>query len=476
MIMQGKQTHSTHNYASALSQHILSEQARLLYQQLPGITLAPNFAGLLLVAMLWRHLPPAQTVSWLAITLFTTGLLGGSLYWWHRHSSESTIHPEKWIQRFLWVGFAIGASWGLGGILLFVENSLQYQLLVALILYSAAATVALTMAAHRQAFYVVAIPILTPIAVRFATLGENPYPLLAAITFTFLLSLSYFYTNVHRGLLDSIKLWYEKHELVRHLESQKELHEQADRAKSRLLATISHDLRQSIQAQSFFVAELKEQCKAATVQNTVEHLAASITSLEQLLNRVLNHSSLESGAITAEKKVFPIAPLLRQVVKTYEPETRNKGIELRVVYSKAHIYSDPVLLLQILQNLMANAIRYTHSGKILIGCRRNFDSLSIQVLDTGIGIAPEELTSIFEEFYRANPSGDSASPGFGLGLSIVKQLSDILGHSIDVHSVPQRGSLFAITVPLISRSKTQIPASGRAGMPDRDVTRSSPVC
>ena len=126
---------------------------------------------------------------------------------------------------------------------------------------------------------------------------------------------------------------------------------------------------------------------------------------------------------------------------------RDKGLELRIRPCDAWVASDPVLLERILGNLVANAVRYTRSGAMLLGCRRTRAGLRIAVWDTGIGIAPDKQERIFDEFYRLDAEGGAADGGLGLGLSIVARLAGLLGHQVSVRSVPGRGSCFAVTVP-----------------------------
>jgi CheY-like chemotaxis protein len=127
-----------------------------------------------------------------------------------------------------------------------------------------------------------------------------------------------------------------------------------------------------------------------------------------------------------------------------------KGLKLRIVRSGIIIRSDRYLLEEMIRNLLSNAIRYTHRGSILVGCRRADDKVRIQVRDSGAGIAAEHITHIFEEYYQGPESADHG--GVGLGLAIVQRLGELLGHHVDVRSVPGKGSVFSIEVPLGDKS------------------------
>ena len=180
--------------------------------------------------------------------------------------------------------------------------------------------------------------------------------------------------------------------------------------------------------------------------------------MEDLLNALLDISQLESGKITPQFKVLKVSRLLKQIQNECRKYADEKGLELRVVLSREHIRSDAVLLERVLHNLVFNAIRYTESGKILVGCRRRGSKLRIEVWDTGMGIPEDELTSIFEEFYQVGNPARDRSKGLGLGLAIVNRIASLLGHHIEVRSTPGKGSMFAVEVPLSIAAPVQVQA------------------
>jgi len=122
------------------------------------------------------------------------------------------------------------------------------------------------------------------------------------------------------------------------------------------------------------------------------------------------------------------------------------------VSSSAFVRSDPILLERIVLNLVSNAVRYTRTGGVVVGCRRRGDTLRIEVYDTGPGIAEDQRRNIFAEFYQIATPDRRRTGGLGLGLSIVDRVARLLGHPIDVESVPGRGSRFAVTVPWVEAS------------------------
>lgn len=222
--------------------------------------------------------------------------------------------------------------------------------------------------------------------------------------------------------------------------------EHANAAKSRFLATASHDLRQPAQSLMLLSATLSQILEGLPAAKVVEHIQKAANALKFLLDGLLDISRLDAGIVEPQIRDISVARLLDQLAQEYRPQAVVKGVELRTMAGQAWVRSDPILLERMLRNVIENAIKYTPKGKIVIGCRRHGDMVQIEVHDTGIGIAADQLDSIFEEYYQIdNPSRD-CSKGLGLGLAIVRRLSKLLGHPVQVRSIPGRGSSFTMTL------------------------------
>jgi two-component system, chemotaxis family, CheB/CheR fusion protein len=232
------------------------------------------------------------------------------------------------------------------------------------------------------------------------------------------------------------------------LEVAKRIAEQANLGKSRFLAAASHDLRQPLQTLSLLRGILAKRIKDQSSSRLVAKLDATLSAMSGMLNTLLDINQLEAGIVRPEIVEFPINTVLDRLGTEFAYHATAKELAWRVVTSSLNVRSDPRLLEQTLRNLLANAVKYTEQGKILLGCRRRGDKLRIEVWDTGIGIPAGQLKAIFEEFHQLNNSARERNRGLGLGLSIVQRISDLLGHAIDVRSWPDRGSVFAIEVPL----------------------------
>lgn len=223
--------------------------------------------------------------------------------------------------------------------------------------------------------------------------------------------------------------------------------EAASRAKSRFLASASHDLRQPMHALSLFAATLVERLRYPEVRQIADQMQASIVSLTSLFDSLLDISKLDAGTVQTHIVSFPLQNVFDSVRRDFSGRASHKGLRLHVVPTHAVVRSDPILIERIVRNLASNAVNYTQQGGVVVGARRRAGRLCIQVWDSGPGIPAGEQAHIFEEFYQiSNPERDR-SKGLGLGLAIVKRLADLLKHPIDLRSRPGRGTVFSITVP-----------------------------
>jgi two-component system CheB/CheR fusion protein len=230
------------------------------------------------------------------------------------------------------------------------------------------------------------------------------------------------------------------------LEAAKQLAEQATMAKSRFLAAASHDLRQPLQTLALLQGLLARTVDGEREKKLLGRLDETLNAMSGMLNALLDINQIEAGVVHPEIIDFPIALLLDRLRGEFSYHAQAKGLDFRVVPCSLHIASDPRLLEQMVRNLLSNALKYTRHGKVLLGCRRNGATVSIQIWDTGIGIAAAELQAIFEEYHQIDNAARERSLGLGLGLSIVQRLANLLDHRVRVRSRPGKGSVFTIDV------------------------------
>ena len=229
--------------------------------------------------------------------------------------------------------------------------------------------------------------------------------------------------------------------------------EVANQAKSRFLAAASHDLRQPLHALGLFIGQMHGRMRASQRVRLLTRITAALGAMNELFNAVLDISKLDAGALTPAITTFPLDRLLNRVETTFAESAHEKGLIFRIVYCGAWVRSDFILLERILFNLVANAIRYTNRGKVIIGCRRHEANLRIEVWDTGPGIPANERERVFGEFYRLEDSERDGKGGLGLGLAIVDRLCRLLDHRLTLRSQFDRGSCFSILVPIADAAR-----------------------
>jgi PAS domain S-box-containing protein len=228
------------------------------------------------------------------------------------------------------------------------------------------------------------------------------------------------------------------------LDSARREAERANLAKSRFLAAVSHDLAQPLNAAHLFTHALAQRLAHSEYRESVGNIDGALTSAENLLSGLLDISRLDGGRTLAQFEAFPIRDWLNGLAAEFSVVAAERGLELVSVPSRVWVRSDPQLLRRVVQNFLANAVRHTRSGRVLLGCRRRGPKLSIEVWDTGPGIAAADQELIFEEFRRLGHSGE----GLGLGLAIADRIARLLDHRLLVRSRTGHGSMFAIEVPM----------------------------
>ena len=236
--------------------------------------------------------------------------------------------------------------------------------------------------------------------------------------------------------------------------------ERANLAKSRFLAAASHDLRQPIQAINLFQDALRKTGLTAEQARISDYLSLSARSLGDLLNALLDISRLDAGSVTPHPEEIHVKTLVTAIDAEFSPLALARSLRFRLHFPFADlaVRADPKLLQSLLSNLIGNAIKYTESGAVLVAVRRRGDKALIQVWDSGIGIAPEYLQSIFEEYFQvANPERDR-SKGLGLGLAIVKRLAHLMETEVVCRSRQGKGSVFEFQLPLAANPSAAIQA------------------
>ena len=237
-------------------------------------------------------------------------------------------------------------------------------------------------------------------------------------------------------------------EATAELRTRKDEAERANVAKSRFLAAASHDLRQPMHALGLFISELSQRELVPESRHLVEQISASAQAMEDLLDSLLDISKLDAGVLEPNIGAFPLQPMLERIEASQYPSTADQGVTIRVRPTEQWGIGDPVLVERILGNLVSNAVRYSPSGRVFVACRKRSDRLRIEVRDNGVGIPRESQAIIFDEFVQLENPERARGKGLGLGLAIVRRLTDLLGYMLEVRSEPGCGSVFAVEIPV----------------------------
>jgi signal transduction histidine kinase len=353
-------------------------------------------------------------------------------------------HPRRWALWGLGSTLVHGLQWGALSVLLWVPGDPQAES----ILHITLAAVAMGSAVHLSGFYrvlvVFVVCVLGPLVLRDLFVGSSYHALMAMMIF-----LIGVYTLLNGR--NQAQLIEALHRENQRSEAARRAAEEANAARTRFFAAANHDLRQPLHAMGLLAQTLHAQGPKATPVDVAEvsgHLVECVEGMTNVVDDLLEITRLDVGHLAPQPSVFAVDELLRETCQPYQALARDKGLQLTVDAGPLAVCSDRALVARVLANLVSNAIRYTRAGAVRLYARAEADQVALRVEDTGIGIAPEHLPRIFEEFYQVgNPARDRRL-GLGLGLATVKRLSELLSLSVSVQSAPGQGSVFTLMLPL----------------------------
>jgi signal transduction histidine kinase len=259
---------------------------------------------------------------------------------------------------------------------------------------------------------------------------------------------------VHRH---GYELQYDNEHLIASLRKQTHTAMQAVKVKNGLLANAAHDLRQPVHALAFYADWLRNEPELSA--EVMPKILIATDSVNALFNSLFDFAKIEAGGIKPQFSAVKVSELIEDMRVQFNPATAAKNIIFRQRVVSCTVWTDAVLIRRILGNLLGNAIRYTDRGGVLLATRLRPGCLWFEVWDTGVGIAPEHHSHVFQEFYKAK-SHEGTEEGFGLGLAIVKRLSETLGHSVSFVSRPNRGTYMRLEVKLASSKEADATRGG----------------
>jgi signal transduction histidine kinase/CheY-like chemotaxis protein len=451
-----------------------ADRMRVMALQTPSVLLGNALGVLLIAAIFWNAAGPARVLPWVGVAALLWVL---RLVHWRQLPAagpqEDGAALRRWRSGWRVRVVSMAAWWGVAVWLFWDAGAPHQRLMLLLIVYSYALGSVQLLAMQPRVFVAFLVVLLVPTIARVALDDGQPWHWQLAGVLTLLFAITLVMGRTHGDAL-SRALWLKSRtdtlaeQLRQETAQAQEAHRQAEaasRAKTQFLAAASHDLRQPLHAMGLFAETLRHRVRDAEVADLVGSIQASVDALEGLFAELLDLSRLDAGAVSIEPRAVRLETLYARLRLSFEPAALDKGLALGFRGAALWVRADPLALERMLRNLVANAVRYTDAGGVLVSARVRGDRVLLQVWDSGIGVPPAALPRLFEEFYQAHPGravSASERRGMGLGLSIVGRLAALCGTRVQVHSREGRGSVFGFELP---RAQPASPVVAAASVP-----------
>nr|WP_233560141.1 HAMP domain-containing sensor histidine kinase [Oleomonas cavernae] len=417
----------------------------------------PGFTHILLIgltgAMAWDFAPHGAVVLW-AAGIMAVGLMRLAMVRRFTAVAPPDAALPGWERAYLALVALNGVMWGSAATLLQAPGHYELEVAIAFVVGGMCAAATITLSPRYRAIPVAVVPALGILAGQFWLSDIPTSNEMALMLLVYLLVLLNVGRRMNAQVRESFALRFTNQALVASLsdalaQTRRALDEaqRSAQAKTRFLASASHDLRQPVHALRLFVETLAARPLDHESAALVARVRESLAGLRGLLDTLLDISRLDAGTVQPVSAPLALGPLLAQAADAFASLADERGLRLSLRPTEAWVLSDPTLLGRLLRNLIENALSYTSEGGVLIGTRRRGDQVLVEVWDTGIGIAPEHEQEIFQEFFSLRGRSSDRQGGLGLGLAIVKRLCGLLGHDLAFRSIPGRGSVFRVTLP-----------------------------
>lgn len=444
-----------------------AEAIRTLYRQMrnsarSALVVSTYMAGTALPYTRFRIV-----AAWLAV--FAASQLWREVLirrWSARARADGEVEP--WARAYTIYMVATGLIWGAT---IYLFGHYEQPITIALVmccLYSIAAGSVPANAYNPPGIYALVAGIMGPVVLRLVGTGQLEYVLLGTASGLYGVAMAGMCRVQARAITEGFQIRFENESLLVQLRKQTEAAEaarlqaeSANLAKSQFLAAASHDLRQPLYALSLFSASLDALRLDAEARGVVRNIQDSINVMEQLFEGLLDLSKLEAGVVPARFAPVSVDALFDRLGQYFRPLALERGLEWRTRSDGEWVQSDATLLQQVLGNLLANAVRCTKQGGILLAARRRQDAVLLEVWDTGIGIAEADRARIFEEFVQLGNAERDRRKGLGLGLAIARRSSALIGARVELCSRPGRGSRFWISQPVCASPVAAGPVGGQ---------------
>jgi signal transduction histidine kinase/CheY-like chemotaxis protein len=455
------------------------EQVAALFRNVaPAVIAAAAGAGLLAALLIHLGLLAWERGTAWALYIAACSAAHVLLRTFYRRTRPETQKLNRWSLIFTAICFAEGAGWGWAPVSLVGASEFDSKMLIMAITIAISAGSIPTFSPYLPSLLVFFLAATVPYTLVSVTATNPMQQATSLMMLLYIATVGGLGVIASRNFKELVRLRIQTNHLADGLRIQKEIAERANVAKSNFLAAASHDLRQPVHALGLFVGALRNVVMPAEGHRLVEQIEASTAAMDSLFSALLDISRLDAGVVDVRRTAFAIQPLLDRICRDHLEEAQAKGVDLVSVPCGSVVDADPVLIERIVRNLVSNAVRYTERGRVLVGCRRG-PELRVEIWDTGPGIPVDQQEHIFQEYFQlGNPERDRAK-GLGLGLAIVRRMTDLLACQLVLRSRPGLGSCFSVTLPLAHRdaavlgergaSASELPARGMVLVIDDEI-------
>lgn len=432
--------------------------------KLQPVALAVELAGACVIAMfLWPVVNPFLLIFWLLlVAVHFYGAVDFNRRFWADRYRHARIH--FWIRAWMVLAVVGGIIWAIAGLTFAYSatNDSSAQIVLFSVILSVTFVSWPVYACWLPSLVAFILCAITPLVLRLALIFGLSRLMIAVLLVTVVVFMFYSGRRFNEIVQMAVRNDQENENLVKRLTLEKNLAEklrreteEQSRLRSRFFTAANHDIRQPLQAIGIYIQLLKKTDDPKTLK-IVEQLAKTSQALQTLVAQILEVSKLETGHSSAKLEPIRLSALLQELALEFEPMAKEKGLQFRLKNLDVNVYTDAQLLSRAIRNLITNALAYTQKGEILLAARLIGERrVSICVVDSGVGIEPEEQKKIFDYFYRSENTR-TQTEGYGLGLSIVKAICDQLQIKLSLSSKLGRGSIFRITLPVHEAEQAKI--------------------
>ena len=449
--------------ASADTSQLLADQIAAVQRTLPATVVGNLLLAAVLAWALHGSVSSPALGLWMGLLALHCAVNGWVIAATRRRPVTQRNAPRR-ARAGVRSALVLGLVWA-GGILILWpagDAALPQKFLLVFLVAGVSSGALHSLSPHLPTFTAFFVPTMVSVALAAALDGGAVFEAVAGITVVYGLVTWRYAQSLNRTLSGAMSGRHHVSALAAQLGQEVRRVEQAQRARSRLLAAASHDLRQPVHALSLFLGLTAAEPLTAAQSRRIALAQRSVESLSAQFDALLDLARLDAGALRVEPRAVAMRPLVENVVEAMRPQAEARGLVLRLRACDTVALTDPLLAERMLRNLVANAIRYTDRGGVLVALSAPAGGgARLQVVDTGIGIAAVEQAKVFEEFMQAE--GAAGRGGLGLGLAIVRGCATLLGHAVSLHSVPGRGSRF--TIKLQPPSQAALPTTAVVSRP-----------